>query len=182
MPEIIYECDKCGHLIKPGVNFCANCGVELDWGEDGDSRQCPKCSTKVNYDDSYCPKCGTVILGESASKKKRKEPIKSKIDINLLDGLREYPYGAETVLFILCTAPFILAIAVLYEKSKLREKISDDEIIKRAKTIRRYCSWCFVFSIPLIFFIAPIIGINITYKIHKHADALIKNYEGVNVH
>ena len=83
MPEIIYECDKCGHLIKPGVNFCANCGVELDWGEDGDSRQCPKCSTKVNYDDSYCPKCGTVILGESASKKKRKEPIFNQLYVLL---------------------------------------------------------------------------------------------------
>ena len=179
MTEIIYECDKCGHQIKPGVNFCANCGAELDWDEDDNSRYCEKCGAKIKVDDNFCPKCGAATLKDPKPITK-KETSKSKIDIDLLDDLREYPYGIETVVFVLCTAPFILAIAILYERGKLKEKLSDDEIIKQAKRIREYCTWCLVLSVLFMIFIVPIFGINISYKIRKRADALIKDYEKAN--
>lgn len=72
-------CNKCNAKIKPGSNFCTECGkpvdephaengkvVELDKKELPTSElksdiRCPQCNHKFNSEDTFCTECGFKI-------------------------------------------------------------------------------------------------------------------------
>lgn len=188
MAEILFECDKCGSAVKQGVNFCANCGAELDWDDDDTSSLCPKCHEEISKNDLYCSKCGAKINSISHSKEEihlDDSNSVSAIDSESLSEICEYINGIVSVFLILFTAPLLLAIFILYEINKLKQGLSDEEVIVRLKTVRRYCTWSIVLSIiqfpvfvlifPIIIF--PIIAFRYVLEIRKMADGIINDYE-----
>lgn len=167
MDDLIYLCEKCGHRVRLGVNFCENCG------------------TKVSF----------------PQEKERAKAGKTRLNRDLLKEFLEYPDDGRALLFAICAAPFILAILVLTHKGKIRRAVinrdapsgdtpvlyrsgapgagmTDETIIKRAKIVRRYCSWCLVLSALQFVFVLPLFGFYYAFEIRKRADRLIKDYEG----
>lgn len=51
----IYKCDKCGHEVEEGAEFCKNCGVSLK-----DYIEC-ECGTRNPSDATHCSKCGKEL-------------------------------------------------------------------------------------------------------------------------
>ena len=182
MAEMLFECDKCGSAVKQGVNFCANCGAELDWDDDDTSSLCPKCHEEISKDDLYCSKCGAKVKSISHSKEEIHldgSNSVSAIDSESLSDICEYINGIVSVFLILFT-PLLFAILILYEINKLKQGLSDEKAIVRLKAVRRYCTWSIVLSIiqfPVFVLIFPIIAFRYVLEIRKMADGIIKKYE-----
>ncbi len=62
MPQVNYECTKCGRKVKKGVKFCPDCGGAVEEKEQFPTRYaCVACGREVAEEVKFCPECGGAI-------------------------------------------------------------------------------------------------------------------------
>ena len=52
---VVNECVNCGYKLKPGKNFCGNCGTQVHSLTDN---HCGECGYKFNQYEKFCGDCG----------------------------------------------------------------------------------------------------------------------------
>lgn len=69
-------CMSCGHQLPDNVNFCPNCGTNLNTSKaspsrktvyDGELHKCPNCGQLLNAFVPNCPSCGYELRAAKAS-------------------------------------------------------------------------------------------------------------------
>ncbi|UCC17953.1 MAG: zinc ribbon domain-containing protein [Dehalococcoidales bacterium] len=68
----IVTCENCGRELKPGAQFCPDCGTQIavlkEVPQDG---VCPDCGTQLKPNARFCPNCGKQIDKEKPKSEKR---------------------------------------------------------------------------------------------------------------
>ena len=61
------KCTNCNAKLKPGTQFCPNCGTKLET-----RRFCTSCGAELAAGEQFCGKCGTQAAGTSPAAPKKK--------------------------------------------------------------------------------------------------------------
>ena len=105
-------CPECGHLLRPGVQFCGKCGHNLGAEEEvvalvavaGDEtvvEQCPGCGTPLKPGVQFCGKCGR---GLGAEEEPEEVPAEEETEQEEVETVQE-SVEADTRLCSACAEP-----------------------------------------------------------------------------
>lgn len=61
----VLKCDKCGHEVEEGAEFCKNCGASLS-----DYIEC-ECGTRNPKDAEFCSSCGQELIKNNKKTSKK---------------------------------------------------------------------------------------------------------------
>lgn len=85
------ECPACKAKLKPGAQFCTNCGQKIA------TRECPDCKAALKPDAKFCTNCGKKFDEPEKKGPVGREPDPDKVKETKGDALEKFGVTAEQI-------------------------------------------------------------------------------------
>ena len=110
-----YQCNNCGAAIEYGANFCPNCGVNLNWGNQTTTQDVP----------NYMSSVSTPKSSKSTTQKNTKKHSPLGLAAAVICGVAIGLPLPVIISFLLCLCAMILAIVDLATPNETKHKADD---------------------------------------------------------